>query len=85
MYGDAMKIDKTNTDNFTVGLHYTYAMNSGMAISGFVDYDFSKPTFDVEYTPYHKDLLLMVTKHTNFSFSHKINSFTLGVAMSVLF
>ena len=85
MYGDAMKIDKTNTDNFTVGLHYTYAMNSGMAISGFVDYDFSKPTFDVEYTPYHKDLLLMATKHTNFSFSHKINSFTLGVAMSVLF
>ena len=85
MYGDAMKIDKTNTDNFTVGLHYTYAMNSGMAISGFVDYDFSKPTFDVEYTPYHKDLLLMVTKHTNFSFSHKINSFTIGVAMSVLF
>lgn len=85
MYGDAMKIDNTNSDNFTVGLRYTYAMNSGMAISGFVDYDYSKPTFDVEYAPYHNDLLLMVTKHSNFSFSHKINSYTIGVAMSVLF
>ena len=85
MYGDAMKIDSSNSDNFTVGLHYTYAMNSGMAISGFVDYDYSKPTFDVEYSPYHNDLLLMATKHSQFSFKNKINSFTLGVAMSVLF
>ena len=85
MYGDALKIDKTNSDNFTVGLHYTYAMNSGMAISAFVDYDYSKPTFDVEYSPYHKDMLLMATKHSRFSYSNKINSYTLGVAMSVIF
>lgn len=85
MYGDAMKIDSSNSDNFTVGLHYTYAMNSGMAISAFVDYDYSKPTFDVEYSPYHNDLLLMATKHSKFNFKNKINSLTMGVAMSVIF
>jgi hypothetical protein len=85
MYGDTMKIDKTNSDNFTVGLHYTYAMNCGMAISAFLDYDYSKPTFDVEYSPYHNDLVLMATKHSRFSFSNKINSYTMGVAMSVIF
>ena len=85
MYGDALKISKTNSDNLTLGLHYTYAMNSGMAISGFIDYDYSKPEFDVEYTPYHKELLNMVTKHSEFSFSHKVNSFTIGAAMSVIF
>lgn len=85
MYGDAMKIDSSNSDNFTVGLHYTYAMNSGMAISAFVDYDYSKPTFDVEYSPYHNDLLLMATKHSKFNFKNKINSLTMGVAMSLIF
>ena len=85
MYGDAIKIDKTNSDNLTLGLHYSFAMNSGMALSAFVDYDYSKPEFDVEYTPYNNNLLNMVTKHSEFSFKNKINSFTIGAAMSVIF
>lgn len=85
MYGDALWIDKTNSDNFTLGLHYTYAMNSGMAISGFIDYDYSKPEFYAEYTPYHNDLLKVVTKQSMFHFKNKINSFTIGAAMSVIF
>ena len=85
MYGDALWIDKTNSDNLTLGLHYTYAMNSGMAISAYVDYDYSKPEFYAEYTPYHNELLNVVTKQSLFNFKNKINSFTIGAAMSVIF
>lgn len=85
MYGDALYIGKANSDNLTLGLHYTYAMNSGMAISAYFDYDYSKPTFDVQYTPYNTDMGCMVEKRADFSFKQKINSFTMGAALSIMF
>lgn len=85
MYGDNLVIDKTNSDNFTIGLHYTYALNSGVAISAFFDYDYSKPEFDVQYNPYNTDLMNMMKTVSEFSFKQKINSYTLGASMTVLF
>ncbi len=84
-YGDALYIDKTNSDDFTVGVHYTYSMNNGIAVSAFFDYDLSKPEFDVEYTPYHLDARYMMSKSAEFSFKQRINSYTLGASMTVLF
>lgn len=85
MYGDNLSVEKTNTDNFAVGLNYTYALNAGCAISAYVDYDHSKPTFDVEYSPYNTDLTKMMQTNSEFSFEHKMNSFTVGATMTVLF
>lgn len=85
MYGDNLYIDKTDTDNFTVGLHYTHTMNSGVAISAFFDYDYSKPEFDVQYNPYNTDVEKMVKTTSEFSFKQKMNSYTIGAAMTVLF
>lgn len=85
MYGDDLYIYKTNTDDIALGLHYTYAMNAGIALSAFFDYDYSKPEFSVEYSPYNKDAELMLLTRSDFSVKHKINSFTLGASMTVLF
>ena len=85
MYGDNLVIDKTNSDNFTIGIHYTYAMNSGVAISAFFDYDYSKPEFDVKYNPYNTDLTSMMKTVSEFSFKQKVNSYTLGASMTVMF
>ncbi len=85
MYGDNLMIDKTDTDNFTVGLHYTHTMNSGVAISAFFDYDYSKPEFDVKYNPYNTDVEKMVKTASEFSFKQRMNSYTIGAAMTVLF
>lgn len=85
MFGDNLTIDKTNSDNLTLGVHYTYAMNSGVALSAFLDYDYSKPEFEVKYNPYNSDMTKMMQTMSEFSFTHKINSFTLGASMTVLF
>ncbi|MBQ0073086.1 MAG: phosphatase PAP2 family protein [Prevotella sp.] len=85
MYGDNLYISRTNSDDLAVGLSYTYSLNNGVAVSAFADYDFSKPTFDVEYTPYHVDTYKMAKTASNFSFKQKINSFTIGASMTVLF
>lgn len=85
LYGDDLIINKANSDLFAVGLHYTYAMNSGVAISAFVDYDYSKPEFDVEYAPYNTDILKMLQTNSKFSFKQKMNTFTIGASMTVLF
>lgn len=85
LYGDDLIINKTNSDLFTAGVHYTYAMNSGVAISAFIDYDFSKPNFDVEYAPYNTDILKMLKTNSKFSFEQKMNTLTIGASMTVLF
>ena len=84
-YGDAMYIDKTNADDFTVGVHYTYSLKNGVAVSAFFDYDFAKPEFDVEYNPYNLDSQKMAATSSKFSFKQRINSYTLGASMTVLF
>ena len=84
-YGDNLNIKRTNTDNFALGMHYTYAMNSGVALSAFVDYDYAKPEFSVSYTPYNSDITKMIQTSSQFSFKNKINSLTLGASMTVLF
>lgn len=85
MYGDNLTIEKTNTENVTLGLHYTYAMNSGVAITAFMDYDYSKPEFDVKYNPYNSNMVKMAKTSSEFSFRNKISSYTLGASMTVLF
>lgn len=85
LYGDNLAIDKSNSDNLALGLHYTYAMNSGVALSAFVDYDFSKPEFDVAYTPYNTNGENMARTMSEFSFKNKISSLTLGASMTVIF
>lgn len=83
--GDNLYIYKTNTDDLTLGLSYTYSLNNGVAISAFFDYDSSRPKFDVEYTPYHTDSRKMFSTATEFSFKQKLNTCTLGASMTVLF
>lgn len=84
--GDRLYVHKTNGDDMALGLSYTYSMNSGMAISGFFDFDYSRPRFNVDYTPYGNDgngqaeLL-----NRQFSFRQKMTSFTLGASMTVMF
>lgn len=85
LYGDSMEFDSTSADNLALGLHYTYAMNSGVALSAFVDYDYSKPEFDVSYNPYNTDIGKMISTASQFSFRDKINSLTLGASMTVIF
>ena len=84
-YGDALYIDKTNSDDFTVGVHYTYSLKNGVAVSAFFDYDFAKPEFDVEYNPYNLDSQNMAATSSQFKFKQRINSYTLGASMTVLF
>lgn len=85
MYGDNLYIGKTNADNFGFGLQYTYAMGNGMAVSAFFDYDFSKPEFDVQYSPYNTDGTKMMLTCSEFSYKQTINTYTIGASLVVMF
>ena len=84
-YGDDLWIDKTSTDNFTVGAHYTYSAGSGVALSAFVDYDYSKPEFTVEYAKFQNDATAIALGSSEFKYKQKVNSLTIGASMTVLF
>lgn len=85
MYGDNLMFDKTSADAFATGVHYTYAMGSGMAVSAFLDYDYSKPEYDVTYAPFHSNPEKMIKTKSSFSYSQKYQSLTLGASLTVMF
>jgi hypothetical protein len=60
-------------------------LKNGVAVSAFFDYDLAKPEFDVEYNPYNLDSQNMISTSSKFSFKQRINSYTLGASMTVLF
>ncbi len=85
IYGDNLYIGSTSADNFTAGIHYTYSTNQGIALSAYVDYDFSKPTFDVEYVPFHTDACKMMMTTSSFQLKQDIRSLSVGASMVVMF
>ena len=85
IYGDNLWIDSTSAEDFAVGLHYTYATNSGIALSAYVDYDYSKPEFHVEYAPYHTSVDKMMKTTSEFRYNQKMQSFNIGASMTVIF
>lgn len=85
IYGDNLFIEKTNTDNITAGLHYTYSLKSGVAISAFADYDLSRPDFNVYYIPFNADPLKSMQTTSNFSYKQRMQALTLGASMVVIF
>lgn len=84
-YGDNLWIGKTNTDDFGAGIHYTYSTNNGIAVSAYVDYDFSNPEFYVEYSPYNNDANKMHMKTSEFKYKQRMQSFNIGASMVVMF
>lgn len=84
-YGDNLYIENSNADNFTLGLHYTYSTNSGIALSAYVDYDFSRPEFDVYYTPYNNNSLNMLQTTSAFRYKQRMQSLNIGASMVVMF
>ncbi len=85
MAGDDLEISSTNADGIGAGISYTYAAGSGMALSAFVDYDYSKPQFDITYTPYNTDAEKMLLTQSRFSHKQKIHSLTIGASMVIMF
>lgn len=85
MYGDNLNVAKTNADEVSVGVSYTYAAGNGMALTGFVDYDYCKPEYNITYTPYNTSAQDMILTSANFKHKQKMHSFTIGASMVVMF
>ena len=85
MYGDDLEISSTNADGVAAGISYTYAAGSGMALSAFVDYDYSKPQFDITYTPYNTDAQKMLLTQSHFTHKQKVHALTIGASMVIMF
>ena len=56
-----------------------------MAISAFCEYDYAKPTFNVEYSPYNVNTIDMLSTRSEFSYEQKVESITVGASMTVVF
>lgn len=85
IYGDALDLSAPASDLISTGIHATYTMGNGVALSVYWDYDYTHTDFNCSYWPEKSDPFEWIEGGREFSFRQRMQSHTIGASMTVMF